>query len=73
MEKKNGKGKEKYLFIGGEIEWRRQKREVFGEGKYFVSGGEAEWKIFVDGFCEWVFQGIPLPGSKIRGGSMVNL
>ena len=58
MEIKNGKGK--YLFIGGEIEWRRQKREVFGEGKYLVSGGEAEWrrerrKVFADGFLDWVF------------------
>ena len=58
LEKKNGKGK--YLFIGGEIEWRRQKKEVFGEGKYLVSGGEAEWrrerrKVFADGFRDWVF------------------
>ena len=57
MEKKNGKGKEKYLFIGGEIEWSRRRGEVFGDGKYLVSGGEAEWrrKIFADGFREWVF------------------
>ena len=58
MEIKNGKGK--YFFIGGEIEWGRQRREVFGEGKHLVSGGEAELtrkgrKIFADGFREWVF------------------